>query len=246
MLMQWVQRNRDKVQGISYFTCSDISMYTSKWCAYNVVIPAQKPYDENMYSVKLKEDFCWSKPQYFQVPLVDGVANKADRETLYAFIGKIQETMRNVYMPMPYRNYLIDVLEVCVCVYNMLLRGKTTDMQLLIHTINLINQYYRIIAKHTAEEIIQSINKEQLLEFELLDYDQASKQFKDIVNEFTKEDRSGKNIYGIINKYRDTIWNDFGCNPSVIIWHSENDDIQTAVSWMHENHIIHGTSTELH
>ena len=241
MLMQWVQRNRDKVQGISYFTCSDISMYTSKWCAYNVVIPAQKPYDENMYSVKLKEDFCWSKPQYFQVPLVDGVANKADRETLYAFIGKIQETMRNVYMPMPYRNYLIDVLEVCVCVYNMLLRGKTTDMQLLIHTINLINQYYRIIAKHTAEEIIQSINKEQLLEFELLDYDQASKQFKDIVNEFTKEDRSGKNIYGIINKYRDTIWNDFGCNPSVIIWHSENDDIQTAVSWMHENHIIHGT-----
>ena len=128
---------RDRVQGISYFTCSDISMYTSKWCAYNVVIPAQKPYDENMYSVKLKEDFCWSKPQYFQVPLVDGVANKADRETLYAFIGKIQETMRNVYMPMPYRNYLIDVLEVCVCVYNMLLRGKTTDMQLLIHTINL-------------------------------------------------------------------------------------------------------------
>ena len=68
-------------------------------------------------------------------------------------------------------------------------------MQLLIHTINLINQYYRIIAKHTAEEIIQSINKEQLLEFELLDYDQASKQFKDIVNEFTKEDENPVKIY---------------------------------------------------
>lgn len=62
----------------------------------------------------------------------------------------------------------------CVCVYNILLSGKTTDMQLLIHIINLINQYYRKIAKHTAEEIIQSINKEQLVEIELLDYDRAS------------------------------------------------------------------------
>lgn len=239
MLMQWVQRNSNKVQGISYFTCVDISMYTSIWCAYNVVIPAQKPYDENMYSVKLKEDFCWSKPQYFQVPLVDGVANKTDREILYMFIGKIQESMRKVYMPMPCMDYLMDVLGVCVCIYNMLLRGKTTDMQLLIHTINLINQYYRKIVKHTAEEIICSIDMNQLTEFELLDYDKASQQFKDIVNEFTKEDSSGKNIHGIVDKYRDTIWNDFSCNPSVLILHSENDNIQTAVSWMHENHIVH-------
>lgn len=239
MLMQWVQRNSNKVQGVSYFTCVDTSMYMSKWCAYNVAIPAQKPYDENMYSIKLKEDFCWSKPQYFQVPLVDEVANKMDREILYVFIGKIHGSMRMVYMPMPCRDYLMDVLGLCVCIYNILLRGKATDMQLLIHTINLINQYYRKIAKHTAEEIICSIDKKQLTEFELLDYDQAIQQFKDIVNEFTKEDRSGKNIHGIVNKYRDTVWNNFRCNPSVIILYSENDNIQTAVSWMHENHIVH-------
>lgn len=40
MLMQWVQRNKSVVQGISYFTCVDISMFPSKWCAYNIVIPA--------------------------------------------------------------------------------------------------------------------------------------------------------------------------------------------------------------
>lgn len=46
MLMQWVQRNSSKVQGIEYFTGADISMRTSEWCAYNIVIPAMPPYDD--------------------------------------------------------------------------------------------------------------------------------------------------------------------------------------------------------
>lgn len=39
MLMQWVQRNSDFAQGISYFTCTDTTTQTSMWCAYNIVIP---------------------------------------------------------------------------------------------------------------------------------------------------------------------------------------------------------------
>lgn len=44
--MQWVQRNSSKVQGIEYFTGADISMRTSEWCAYNIVIPAMPTYDD--------------------------------------------------------------------------------------------------------------------------------------------------------------------------------------------------------
>lgn len=239
MLMQWVQRNSDKVQGISYFTCVDISMLQSQWCAYNVVIPAQAPYDDKKYSVKLKEDFCWSKPKYFQVPIIDGVANKGDREALYVFVGKIREVLRTLHMPSSFRDYLHDILELCVCLYNMLLRGKTMDMQLLIHTMNLVNGYYRKIVINTADEVIAGVNKDKLSEIELLEFEQSSQKFKELVDEFTKDDRTGEGIYAILDKYRNTLWNDFNCSSVITVLYSEKDNIDEAISWLHENHLLH-------
>lgn len=239
MLMQWVQRNCDKVQGISYFTCVDISMFPSQWCAYNVVIPAQAPYDDKKYSIKLKEDFCWSKPNYFEIPIIDAVANKDDRESLYIFIGKIKEVLRTLYMPTSYRDYLTDILDVCVCLYNMLLRGKSMDMQLMIHCMNLLNRYYGKVIKQSAKDVIQNVAKDKLSEIELLDFDKATLEFESIVEDFTKGDRTGKSIYAIIEKYRNTIWNDFHCGSVITVLYSETDKIDEAISWLHDNHLIH-------
>jgi hypothetical protein len=71
MLMQWVQRNNLTVQGISYFTCIDTSMWPSQWCAYNIVIPAVAPYDDKMYSNILRDKFCWTVPQLFTLNYKD-------------------------------------------------------------------------------------------------------------------------------------------------------------------------------
>ena len=86
MLMQWVQRNIDSVQGISYFTCVDMKMMPSEYCAYDIVIPALAPYDDKKYSQKLRDEFTWTKPRYFEIPLLDTNANKEDRHIIYDYI----------------------------------------------------------------------------------------------------------------------------------------------------------------
>ena len=66
MLMQWVQRNIEYVQGISYFTCIDTTDFLSNWCAYDLALPALYPLDKNKYSKKLKEKLTWSSPCLIQ------------------------------------------------------------------------------------------------------------------------------------------------------------------------------------
>lgn len=241
MLMQWVQRNPDKVQGISYFTCVDISMMPSRWCAYNVVIPAQPPYDEKKYSIKLKEDFCWSRPKYYEVPIIDSSANKNDRETLYKFIGKIKDVIRKLYMPTVYREYLDEILEACTYLYNMLLRGKSTDMQLLIHCMNLLNRYYNKITKQSVEQLILNVDKDKLHDPYLMDFDEVTNKLKEIVDEFTQNDKDCKGVCAIIEKYRNTIWNDIHCGSVINILYTEKDCLDDVLAWFHENHIIHST-----
>ena len=133
MLMQWVQRNKSVVQGISYFTCVDISMFPSKWCAYNIVIPAQQPFDDKMYSSKLREDFCWSRPKYYTVPISDPSKNTVDRKIIFDFIEKIRNAFNTYDFAEPLRDYLQDLECVCVCVYQMMLSSSSTDMQLVLH-----------------------------------------------------------------------------------------------------------------
>lgn len=238
MLMQWVQRNCDKVQGISYFTCADINMILGKWCAYNVVIPAQPPYDDEKYSIKLKEDFCWSKPQYYQVPIVDDIANKRDRQKLYVFIGKIQEVLSNSHMPALYKDYLHDAFEMCTCLYNVLLRGKTMDMQLLVHTMDLLNRYYRKIVKINIDEIIAGINVNKLTQIEIFELEQSSKKLRELVDELTKYDKMDGGIYSIIDKYSHLLWNDSNCS-SITVLYLEKDNIDDAILWLHNNNLLH-------
>ncbi|RGS36868.1 hypothetical protein DWX94_12745 [Coprococcus eutactus] len=90
MLMQWVMRNNHEIQGISYFTCVDISMMQGSYCAYNVVIPALKPYDILGYSQKLRDEFNWTVPEYFEIPLFDSNYNRDDMKKLYNFISEIR------------------------------------------------------------------------------------------------------------------------------------------------------------
>ena len=102
MIMQWVQRNSSKIQGIEYFTCVDTNMWTSEWCAYNIVIPAMPPYDDKKYSIPLKEEFCWTSPQFYSVPILDKSNNEADREFIYNLVSEISSVMRTHFFPGKY------------------------------------------------------------------------------------------------------------------------------------------------
>lgn len=241
MLMQWVQRNNDVIQGISYFTCVDLSMFNSRWCAYNIVIPASAPYDENKYSIKLREDFGWSRPKFYEVPLVDSTNNKSDRECLYVFIEKIKDAFRTLYFPEQYRKYLSETLELCCCLYNILETSKTLDMQLALHVMNLIDKSYSRINKSKADVIIGEVNekKDNLSELEKLCFDSANIEFQNIVHEFTDDNRDGSGIKIIIDKYRGTIWNDLNCSSKITILYIDKDKLEDEMTWLHENHFLY-------
>ncbi len=133
MLMQWVQRNIDSVQGISYFTCVDMKMMPSAYCAYDIVIPALAPYDDKKYSQKLRNEFTWTKPRYFEIPLLDTNANKEDRHIIYDYIGSIRNIFR-YRLPGIIETYLEEIERVCVCLYHLMKSGNNADIQMVIHT----------------------------------------------------------------------------------------------------------------
>lgn len=239
MLMQWVQRNSEKIQGISYFTCVDTSMFPSEWCAYNIAIPAQSPYDEKKYSKNLRKEFCWSRPKFFEVPLINNTFNKEDRENLYTYMGRIKKFLSSQCLPTKYIEYLRGIEELCACLYTILHRGKSIDMQVMIHMLDLINKYYGKISNYNAEDIIQSVKESNLSEIEMLHFNQSSNQFSDIFNEFVKKDKYNNGVYKIIDKYRHTIWNTFHNRSVIIIFCPEKYKLDKELSWLSDNHLIY-------
>lgn len=240
MLMQWIQRNSYMVQGISYFTCTDLTMFNSKWCAYNLVIPATGPYDEKKYSKVLKEAFGWSRPKYYEVPLVDCVHNENDRERLYIFIEKIREDLRMIYFPEKYLNYLLEVLNLSCCLYNILETANTIDMQLALHVMELIKKsYYQLNMK--VDTIIKEMDekKDDLSELEKKDFDQANTEFQNIIQEFMSENKSINGVKFIIDKYSETIWNSFNSASRITVLYTDKDNLKNEIAWLHENHFLY-------
>lgn len=237
MLMQWVQRNKSVVQGISYFTCVDISMFPNKWCAYNIVIPAQPPFDEKMYSSKLRDDFCWSRPKYYSVFISDKNINNEDRKVMFNYIEKIRNTLRTYRFVEPLREHLQDIECVCVCIYHIMQSGESSDMQLILHQLHLIDRFCCKLKKQKPEELVKSAQMEGIPEYEREDIELAKQSFLDVANEFVE---SGKNsMYEIFNKYRDTIWNDLGSKTVIELIYKKDDDIEKEISWLHKNNFIH-------
>lgn len=237
MLMQWVQRNNETVQGISYFTCVDISMMPSEYCAYNIVIPALKPYDAKKYSQRLRDEFIWTVPQYFEIPLFNVEDNKDDRKLIYEFINKI----RNFYkmgLPDSFRSYLDDIERVCVCLYHLMQSGSNSDMQMIIHTLNLINVSHQQIKVQSIEKIIEAGKKSNMFLSED-DFETAILRLKEISQEFLVADRKINNIAVIIDKYRNTVWNDYPHESVLEIVFRKGENTQEIETWCREHHLLY-------
>ncbi len=158
MLMQWVMRNNHEIQGISYFTCVDISMMQGSYCAYNVVIPALKPYDILGYSQKLRDEFNWTVPEYFEIPLFDSNYNRDDMKKLYNFISEIRN-LNKIVLSEVMRCYIDDIERICICLYHLMLSGNNSDMQMTIHILNLINTCYRHLDSQSIDKLIEDGRK---------------------------------------------------------------------------------------
>lgn len=237
MLMQWVLRNKGIVQGISYFTCADIRMMPSRYCAYNVVIPAIEPYDTKKYSQKLRDEFTWTKPEYFEIPLIDTEENRDDRTAIYQFIDRIR-TLYRTWLPDAFREYLGEIERVCVCLYHLMLSGNGSDIQMLIHTLNLMDGLYQQIQKQSIEDLIEEAkNTNTFLSTE--DFNRCVEEVRNVIQEFLTENRETNSIATIIDRYRNTVWNDYHHDSIINIVMRDGEDTGNIEKWCHEHNLIY-------
>ncbi len=237
MLMQWVQRNIDIVQGISYFTCVDIHMMSRQYCAYNVVIPALQPYDDKKYSQKLRDEFTWTRPAYFEVPLLDCDANKEDRRIIYNYINRISNFYRYM-LPNRIRDYINEIERVCVCVYHLMKSGNNMDIQLLIHMLDLIDASINSIKEENVEEILKIKDDDQKWLSDA-EYQELIDEIRSVVEKFLDTDISHNSIATIIDKYVRITWNDYHTETEINITYREDENIDGLKKWLHNNHLIY-------
>nr|WP_300186175.1 hypothetical protein [uncultured Agathobaculum sp.] len=235
MLMQWVQRNYSKVQGISYFTCIDTSMWNSQWCAYNIVIPALKPYDLNGYSEFLKEKFCWTKSQFFLTPIANTNSNRIDREFLYSLASDINLKARIYAFSSEVYQLLSKMLNICGCLMSVLDKGKTLDMELALHILNSISQNCTQLQRVSLKNLL----RDSRFDSQIQNYEEAYVALDELLSKFLNRTSSKPTVIKIIEKYQWNCWNDSPSCPRVVVCFSRYDQIIEPLKWLHENHILH-------
>lgn len=241
MLMQWVQRNSSKIQGIEYFTCADISMRTSEWCAYNIVIPAMPPYDDQKYSIPLKEKFCWTSPQFYSVPILDKSYNEEDREFIYNLVSDIRNAMRTSFFPHRYHEILIKMINICGCLMSLLENQSAVDMQLVLHMLNALSENISGIRLLQLDKDIETeMKKEKDIEFvDESELNNACVSFKKIYYSFIRTTNFTECIEQIIQKHKDLCWNDLHPHSEVTVLCHDDAEIDESIKWLNKNHILH-------
>lgn len=241
MLMQWVQRNNSIVQGISYFTCIDTSMWSSQWCAYNIVIPAVAPYDDKMYSKKLREKFCWTTPQFFTVPIADKKYNENDREIIYGFAGDVRSAMRTYQFPTKLFDCLNKILNISNCLMSLLDNGDTLNMQLALHMINSLDSNCTQLKTLKLETLIDEAlhDEKDPSVINNPNINDICDVFRNLFKRFIGNDGTPIKIEGLIYKYKSLCWNDLHPHSQIILLYTDDNEISESVKWLRENHILH-------
>jgi hypothetical protein len=241
MLMQWVQRNNSTVQGISYFTCVDTSMWSRQWCAYNIVIPAVAPYDDKMYSNILRDKFCWTVPQFFTVPIADKEYNEHDREIIYSFVSDIISTTRTYQLPMKLLELLDKMMNVSSCLMSLLDNGSDQHMQFALHMLNSLdsncNQLKDLQLENLIDEVLQ--DKQDIDVINNLNLDDTINTLRNLYNRFTGDGETDESIKKIIDNYQMLCWNSLHQHSEIILIYSNGSEIIEPLMWLREKHVLH-------
>ena len=71
------------------------------------------------------------------------------------------------------------------------------------------------------------------------EYEEMVAEFKKIADIFLDEDREHNSVATIIDRYRNTLWNDYHVQTMIDIAYREDDNIADLENWIHENHLIY-------
>ena len=240
MLMQWVKRNHETVQGIDYFSCVDMFFDTSKWCANNIVIPAFPNY-ENGISVPLREKFSWTMPAFCELPIVSKNKTERDRKFIYEFMEQINHALR-VRRPMPdmYIRVLQSMKETADCLLNLMANDNICDMRLMLKILKSLGSNVADISRmNLLENIEDKISEAEDGKWSTEEVKAASVEFEKMYRDFTGKDNSVKSI---IDKHQDLIWNHHETQPTLEILYQGAHEIIGFKDLLHNAHRLFGFS----
>ena len=238
MLMQWVQRNYSKVQGISYFTCVDTSMWSREWCAYNIAIPAIGPYDNKKYSEFLRKKFCWTLPKYFIIPIGNKEQNENDRKEIYKFISDARNIIRTVQLSSYFIKIIDKMLNIGGCFLSLIDNEEHRNMQLVLQTLNLLD----ISCSHIKELKLDKLSNEDLKkeqDFIHMNIEEEINIFRNLYIRFIGNDFLDESIKGLIDKYILNSWNHIHPRTQMILLYSDENEIIEVKRWLCENNFLY-------
>lgn len=239
MLMQWVQRNIEKVHGIAYFTCVDTSMWLGGWCAYNIAIPAIPPYDDEKYSVYLQEKFCWTKPKYYEIPIWNKQFSEEDRQFLDNLIVEIREFMRMFHCQDKLRKTVVKMLNIVGSLKGLIEEKSGISMQQTLHFLNSIMLNIESLGEpKLKEDIVLEIQEGRTkCGFNEPDMNHMINTFCNIHTKFRDRINEPKTLAYIVEKYRAYCWNYYSDDVKIEVFcKDEKEQVQT---WFTNNHILH-------
>lgn len=234
MLMQWVCRNNEDVQGINYFSCLDLSINTGGWCAYNIGFPATKTFDDYGYSNLLKSAFNWSKPIFYSVPTLDRTLNKDERKLLNGYIEDVLFGLRNGKFVRCYQDYLVKMLHVATNVYTILDKAESSNAELMLNMLKSVEQNYCSVSQIDISTVIEQGCKdvEAKKDICLIPLEEMITKMQKFADDF-------KNIVGkIINDHQLKIWNSLADDQYLDIYYTENVQVIDMVDFLQKNNIL--------
>ena len=209
MLMHWVKRNGSRIQGIEYFSCVDNSKFIRTWKGYNIVIPVLPPYTKG-YSKKLREQFTWSEPKFYAVPVFDKQETEKDREFLYDFISYIKYIFRTMVLPEKYCDIIMTMLNTSGCLLRLLENEKDMDMQMIILTLQVLRDNVAFINNLQLDKIIEEAknsDKNKFMSEEQME--SSTNALKNLYHKMVSVNNGEKvdDIGSMIWKYEGLCWN---------------------------------------
>lgn len=238
MLMQWVIRNADTVQGITYFSCIDDTAMTDSWNAYNVAIPAIQPYDEEGYSQIIKNMFVWTRPQYYQIPVYDEQVF-ADIETLKVFLEKVRKALCIRVYSESITDYLREVESLACNLLTTISLGRETNSRLFLSMMNSLQKNNQHLQKYYSQDLLKK-GKEDL-EYEDGNEEDIANLFaicKEIMQETSIISASKGTLNHIIQRYLHNTWNSLSCSSYIKMMIPKGKNAEGLIDWFRENHIL--------
>ena len=233
MLMQWIRRNIEEVQGVSYFTCVDDKILANSWCAHDIALPAIGEYDEKGYSKLLRNIFKISSPVYYKIPITNNSEVKDECRDIDILLNEISYLIRVYDLPAVYKDILLRMENVCQILLAIMEKTSNEDIGLILSTLRLLSYDIGNIPILEAEKIYID-----LCEYKFLNI-RSEDEIKQIKDRILKIYKHFIKYQDVVKKHMDLIWNVHVPHSSYCVLYKTDADKEMAEKKLTEKHLFY-------